>query len=303
MDVYEPTCAPLPFPAPLREGLILARPNRFIMDVAFPTGEGGSPPTGKTLAVAAADAPLGPSAAAATAAGPALGASAPAPGGPALPAGASVVRCHCPVVSRIGGLDLAGRPCLVSDSGNPKRKLPLTVEAFSLDEPDAPQKRWIGINQNASNRSVEHFLRIGALDAIAGQPREVRREVPLGASRLDFLVDDRLYLEVKTPLVQIQTAVPASVPRLPEAPFSSTERALRHLRELAASLADHERAVVLYCLYYANDGFRFYHGTTYDEVLATVDACRAAGVELWQADFEVTPRAVALRRYFPLEEW
>lgn len=227
----------------------------------------------------------------------------PAPGGSILSAGTSVVRCHCPAVSRIGGLDLAGRPCLVSDSGNPKRKLPLTVEAFSLDEPDAPQKRWIGINQNASNRSVEHFLRIGALDAIAGQPREVRREVPLGASRLDFLVDDRLYLEVKTPLVQIQTAVPASVPRLPEAPFSSTERALRHLRELAASLADHERAVVLYCLYYANDGFRFYHGTTYDEVLATVDACRAAGVELWQADFEVTPRAVALRRYFPLEEW
>ncbi len=314
MDIYEPTCAPLPFPAPLREGLILARPNRFIMEVAFPTGEDGSPPAGRASAVAATDAPLGSSAAGAPSLAadprkpmpvPAKGAlsPSPAPGGSVLSAGTSVVRCHCPAVSRIGGLDLAGRPCLVSDSGNPKRKLPLTVEAFSLDEPDAPQKRWIGINQNASNRSVEHFLRIGALDAIAGQPREVRREVPLGASRLDFLVDDRLYLEVKTPLVQIQTAVPASVPRLPEAPFSSTERALRHLRELAASLADHERAVVLYCLYYANDGFRFYHGTTYDEVLATVDACRAAGVELWQADFEVTPRAVALRRYFPLEEW
>lgn len=273
-DSHDPAAAPLMFPEPLREGVILARPNRFIMDVAL-AGEGAAGARNVAL--------VGEGAAAAP--------------------GARVVRCHCPAVSRIGGLDLTGRPCLVSDSRNPKRKLPLTVEAFSLDEPAAPAKRWIGINQNASNRYVEHFLRAGALEPIAGRPREVRREVPLGSSRLDFLVDDRLYLEVKTPLVQIQTAVPDYVPRLPEAPFSSTERSLRHLRELAASLSDHERAVILYCLYYRNDGFRFYHGTTYDEVLATVDACRAAGVELWQADFEVTPESVTLRRCFPLEEW
>ena len=151
---------------------------------------------------------------------------------------AGIVRRHCPV-SRIGGLDLAGRPCLVSDSHSPKRKMPLTVEAYSLQQPDDPDKHWIGINQNASNRYVEHFLREGAFATITGPVRTVRREVPLGDSRLDFLVNDDLYLEVKTPLVQMQTDIPAYVPRLPEAPFSSTERSLRHLRELAASLADH----------------------------------------------------------------
>ncbi len=93
------------------------------------------------------------------------------------------------------------------------------------------------------------------------------------------------------------------MPRLPEAPFNSTERSLRHLRELAASLETNERAVILYCLYYDNFGFRFYHGTTYDEVLATVDTCRAAGVELWQADFSVNPEGVALQACHPLEEW
>lgn len=241
------------FPEPLREGVILARPNRFIMDVDFGNGE--------------------------------------------------VVRCHCPAVSRIGGLDLTGRPCLVSDSHNPKRKLPLTVEAYSLARPGDAATPWIGINQNASNRYVEHFLREGAFAAITGPVTSVQREVPLGGSRLDFLVNGNLYLEVKTPLVQMQTAIPDYVPRLPEVPFSSTERALRHLRELAASLARNERAVILYCLYYDNFGFRFYHGTTYDEVLATVDACRAAGVELWQADFEVAPEGVALRNYYELEEW
>ncbi|MCI8468564.1 MAG: DNA/RNA nuclease SfsA [Eggerthellaceae bacterium] len=252
------------------------------MDVAFP------PPDAP-----AALGSLDPAAAAAAASDPSL-----------LPVGTQVMRVHCPVVSRIGGLDLAGRPCLVSDSGNPRRKLPLTAEAFSLNLPADQDKRWIGINQNASNRYVEHFLREGAFSSLVGPgiPGEVSREVPLGASRMDFRVDG-LYLEVKTPLVQIQTDVPGYVPRLPEVPFSSTERSLRHLRELAGALVPGGRAVVLYCLYYDNDGFRFYHGTTYDEVLATVDECRAAGVELWQADFRVTPAGVALRRYYPLEEW
>ena len=186
MTVLDASTQPFLFPEPLREGVILARPNRFIMDVDF--GDGAP------------------------------------------------VRCHCPAVLRIGGLDLAGRPCLVSDSHNAKRKMPLTVEAYSLQRPDDPDKRWIGINQNASNRYVEHFLRGGAFAAITDPVHDVRREVPLGDSRLDFLVNGDLYLEVKTPLVQMQTEIPPYVPRLPETPFSSTERALRHLRELAASL-------------------------------------------------------------------
>ncbi len=169
MTVLDASTQPFLFPEPLREGVILARPNRFIMDVDF--GDGAP------------------------------------------------VRCHCPAVSRIGGLDLAGRPCLVSDSHNAKRKMPLTVEAYSLQRPDDPDKRWIGINQNASNRYVEHFLRGGAFAAITDPVHDVRREVPLGDSRLDFLVNDDLYLEVKTPLVQMQTDIPPYVPRLPETPF------------------------------------------------------------------------------------
>lgn len=253
MELFEPQSTPFVFPTPLEEGVILERPNRFIMDVRFPDGRSE--------------------------------------------------RCHCPVVSRIGGLDLRGRPCLVSHAANPKRKTQGTVEAFSLARPEDAQRPWIGINQTASNRWAEHFLREGAFRAITGSVDRVRREVPLGESRLDFLVNDRLYLEVKTPLVQIQTNVPNWVERLPEAPFNSTDRALRHLRELAASLADHERAAILYCLYYDNFGFRFYHGTTYEEVLATVDVCRAAGVELWQADFAISAQEVRLVRYFPMEEW
>lgn len=252
MEAAQSKVTPYVFPEPLREGVILARPNRFIMNVRLD---------------------------------------------------GTTVRCHCPVVSRIGNLDLTGRPCLVSESSSKGRKTPFTVEAFSLDQPDTAAKRWVGINQTASNRYVEHFLEQGAFRAMSGPVETISREVRLGGSRLDFLVNDDLYLEVKTPLVQIQTDVPDYVPRLPDKPFSSTERAMRHLRELAASLANHDRAIILYCLYYENTGFRYYHGTTYDEVMHTVQACRDAGVELWQADFELTSERITLQRYYQLEEW
>lgn len=133
----------------------------------------------------------------------------------------ATAHCHCSVVNRIGNLDLAGRPCLVSESSGRARKTPFTVEAFSLDQPDAATKRWIGINQTASNRYVEHFLKQGAFRAMSGHVETISREVRLGGSRLDFLVNDDLYLEVKTPLVQIQTDVPDYVPRLPGKLFSS----------------------------------------------------------------------------------
>ena len=60
---------------------------------------------------------------------------------------------------------------------------------------------------------------------------------------------------------------------------------------------------LIHIFYYENTGFRYYHGTTYDEVRSTVRECRDAGVELWQADFEVTPQDVGLRQYFQLEQW
>ena len=244
---------PLVFPEPLPEGVVLARPNRFIMEVALPDG--------------------------------------------------TQERCHCPTVTRIGTLDTAGRPCLISESSNPKRKFRHTVEAISLDEPTVTEKRWIGINQNASNRYVEHFLRTDAFSAMIDTPQSVAREVKLGDSRLDFLVNDELYLEVKTPLRQLQLKLPPNVGRLPDPPFSSTDRAMRHLRELAASLEGHERAIILYCFYYPNPGFRFYHGTTYEEVRATVDTCTKAGVELWQANFSQDAKGVNLNEYWQLDEW
>ncbi len=111
---------------------------------------------------------------------------------------------HCPTTGRIGNIDVSGRPCLVSLARGEGRKTAGTVEAVSLARPGDADKDWIGVNQNAANRYVEHYLRCGGLaEAVGGalgEPRDdVRREVFLGESKLDFLVGDT-FLEVKTPL-------------------------------------------------------------------------------------------------------
>ena len=214
--------------------------------------------------------------------------------------GQAGVSCHCPTTGRVGNLDLAGRPCLLSKSTEPKRKTPYTVEAVSLDRPEDDEKTWIGINQNAANRYVEHYLKNGGFAEMVGACHEVRRETFLGDSKLDFLVGNT-YLEVKTPLQYLQTEIPAWVKTKKAAPFSSTTRMQRHMAELGKSLKERERAIMLVVFLYDNPGFRIVErSTNYEEVKATVAESVSKGVETWQANFEITPDGVKLRKYFPI---
>ena len=41
-------------------------------------------------------------------------------------------KAHCPTTTRIGDIDIAGRPCLLSKSKDPNRKTLYTVEAWSI---------------------------------------------------------------------------------------------------------------------------------------------------------------------------
>ena len=208
---------------------------------------------------------------------------------------------HCPTTGRVGNLDLSGRPCLMSKSSDPKRKTPFTVEAVSLNRPEDTDKSWIGINQNAANRYVEHFLTNGGFADMVGTGNEVHREQFLGISKLDFLVGNT-YLEVKTPLQHLQLDIPDYVKTKKQTPFSSTDRMVKHFQELAGSLAEHQRAILLTCFIYDNPGFQVIErSTNYDEVRRIVDDCVAKGVETWQANFKLTATEVTLEKYFPIK--
>jgi len=215
----------------------------------------------------------------------------------------TLLDCHCPTTGRIGNLVLEDIPCLLSKSANEARKTPYTVEAISLDLPDSQHKRWIGINQNAANRYVEHYLKNGGFaDMIGNGSHEVLREQKIGISKLDFRVGDT-YLEVKTPLQQLQVEIPEHIKTKKVTPFSSTDRMVKHVTELTGSLADHQRAIFLTCFLYDNPGFRVIErSTNYKQVSAVMKKSKTAGVETWQVNYEISPTQVQLIGYFKRTE-
>ena len=207
--------------------------------------------------------------------------------------------CHCPTTGRVGNLDLTGRPCLLSSSGNSARKTAFTVEAISLNPTEDLDKSWIGINQNAANRYVEHFLRNGGFSEMINST-DVHREQFLGNSKLDFLVGDT-FLEVKTPLLSLQIEIPIHVKTKKVTPFSSTDRMTRHLIDLGNSLSKNQRAIMLLCFIYDNPGFKVIDKSKkYYEVKRIVDENISKGVEMWQANFKIVPEKVTLEKYFKI---
>ncbi|WP_420836171.1 DNA/RNA nuclease SfsA [Arthrobacter alpinus] len=92
------------------------------------------------------------------------------------------------------------------------------------------------MNQNAANRFVERALSAHSLPGIVTRTL-VEREKKLGDSRLDFLVDGKTFIEVKTPLQSRQINLGEHIRTNKTAPFDSTDRFVRHIGELGASLS------------------------------------------------------------------
>jgi sugar fermentation stimulation protein A len=202
-----------------------------------------------------------------------------------------VIRCHCPTTGRLGGLDPEGLPCLYSTSANPERKTGHTVEAISISK---NHDSWIGINQTGANRYFEHFLAVGALSKMA--TGEVRREVRLGKSRIDFLVGDS-YIEVKTPLITLPSA--QGVKHLKPSRFDSFDRLIKHMGELSNALKEGKRAIIVLNYLYDAKPFRPPgRNRTNSRILDAAAKAERSGVERWQANFRIDSGGVTLIKYF-----
>lgn len=200
------------------------------------------------------------------------------------------VTAHIPTTNRIADVENKNLPCLLSHHPDPKRKLHYDIEAVLLSDDD----NWVGINQILSNRLVEHFFREHALDAIAADFDTIQREVKLGASKLDFKLGDT-YLEVKTPLTTINVKYGKNIKTLPPKPFSSTDRMVKHVNELAGALAEHERAVFLQVFQYRiTERKARLRSTHYAEVARTIQAAKQSGVEFWEVQMDFRPEGVSL---------
>ncbi|MFH1249241.1 MAG: DNA/RNA nuclease SfsA [archaeon] len=208
-------------------------------------------------------------------------------------------KCHCPSTGRIGNIKFEDIPCLLSESKNSDRKTPCTVEAFSLDESSALNKKWIGINQTKANEYVEFFIKSGLLKNMLGEVKELKREVKLGKSRIDFLINNRDYLEVKTPLMLIPTEGHKNH-KENKKPLMSFDRIIKHFGDISKSIKN-SRAIFLLCNMYDAKPFEVPKPSVSEKRIANAARrARKKGLENWQINLLIERNGVSLIKCFKL---
>jgi sugar fermentation stimulation protein A len=205
------------------------------------------------------------------------------------------ISAHCPNPGAMLGVNLPGQGAWVSWSDDPKRKLPWTLQLV-----EAPNGQGggglVGVNTMLPNRLVAEALAAGAIPELTGYAT-VRPEVKYAeASRVDFLLThpDRppCWLEVKNCHL-------SRTPPLAEFPDCVAARSTRHLGDLAAMVAQGDRAVALFVVQ-RTDCEVFTACADLDPAFAfALDRAADAGVEVLVYACEIEPEAVRITRRIP----
>lgn len=145
---------------------------------------------------------------------------------------------HCPNSGAMTSCSEPGRPVIISDSQNPKRKLRHTLEMIHMGD------AWVGVNTANPNRAVAGFIESGQIPELRGY-ETLRREVKYGRegrSRIDILLEDpeagRCYVEIKNTTLRSD--------RHAAFPDAVTTRGKKHLEELADVVEAGDRGVIFF---------------------------------------------------------
>jgi len=200
------------------------------------------------------------------------------------------VEVHCPTTGSVGGWLLDGLNCLISGPyPTSQRRTAYTLEALEVPLANGA-KSYVGVNQNQANRYVEASVLSGLFEEAIGEFHYLRAERKHGAARIDFNINGDTFLEVKTPLkiINMDTLVPAkSTGYGSVAGPASTERLLRHVKELTAALGEGQKAILLSCFIYDAPTFDPPANSAYTELTTALQDARKAGLESWQVNYEI----------------
>ena len=208
------------------------------------------------------------------------------------------VRAHCPVSGRIGGFTLDGQAGLVSGPYL-GRGTSHTLEAIALEAPSSPTFQWIGINQNQSNAIIEAYLKKGLLAEAfpEASAATVRREKKLQHCRIDFLVDDSTFLEVKTPLLTIHARANPTIRKKTFKDGNPSERLPKQMKAMGEAIQGGFRGAMLVHFQYHNTA-----STSLEEQVSrnifpdpSLQNAFELGLEQWVCFSEVTPEGVSFR--------
>ena len=197
----------------------------------------------------------------------------------------------------IAYVDIQGETCKVHVKNTGRCKELLTDHAkVYLEKSDQPgrstgydliavekQGRIINMDSNAPNAAVHEWLKTGSYFKNVSL---IKPETTYGSSRFDFYVETedgrKIFLEVKGVTLEENNLV-----RFPDAP---SERAVKHLKELEASLQEGYEAYVLFVIQ-MKDVLEFSpNEETHKEFADTLCQVARHGVKVLAYDCHVTAR-------------
>ncbi|MBQ4565936.1 MAG: DNA/RNA nuclease SfsA [Oscillospiraceae bacterium] len=188
---------------------------------------------------------------------------------------------HVKNTGRCKELLIPGNTVYLALGENPKRKT-----KYDLIAVEKQPGLLINMDSQLPNAAAAQWL---PKSGLFSEKAVIRREVTYGASRFDLYVEDglrRAFLEVKG--VTLEEEGLASFPDAP------TERGIKHLRELSASLAEGYEAYVLFVIQ-----MKGIHGfcpneKTHPAFAAALREAAAAGVQVLAMDCLVTPDSMVV---------
>lgn len=199
------------------------------------------------------------------------------------------VWAHLPNSGRLGELLVPDRRVLLAERAGAKRKTRYDLCLVELDG------TWVSVDARLPNDLVEEALGAGQIAPLSGYST-VRREVPFGNSRLDFL----LQATGRRPCLVEVKSVTLVLDELGCFPDAVTARGRRHVNELAESLQAGYRSAVLFVVQ-RDDAIGFRPHDESDPAFGrALRAAAARGVEVYCYGCQVAPGSVQIVDALPV---
>ncbi len=163
---------------------------------------------------------------------------------------------------------------------NPERKTPYDLISVVKGE------RMINMDSQAPNKAVHEWL---LQKKLFPDLSFVRPETTYGQSRFDFYIEtenEKIFMEVKGVTLEED-----GVMRFPDAP---SERAVKHVEELAAALEDGYKAYILFVIQMKGAKYFTPHRAMHPDFAEALDKAEQAGVQILAYDCEVTPDSMEI---------
>lgn len=151
----------------------------------------------------------------------------------------AVFTAHCPNTGAMTGCAEPGSAVWYSESDNPKRKYPHTLELVQTTA------GLVSVNTGRANSLVAEALAAGVVSELADCTNiKAEAKIPEGDGRFDFQVElpdgNAAYIEVKSATLYIADGIGAF-------PDAVSSRALKHVQALLRRVQAGERGILIFC--------------------------------------------------------